>query len=396
VPVGITSRAIYRLGGIMGRDSMGNHRKTGQGKRAVFRRQTLPGAVPGTLEIDPVAPFPKIRVIGYSPEKIEEHEITEVAQLPAFLEAWPMTWINVDGLGDSHSLLALAEIFQIHKLALEDVVHVHQRSKVDEYENNLFIVARMASIESDVLETEQLSIFLGDGYIVTFQEKEGDCLEPVRERIRKGKGRIRSSGADYLAYAILDAVVDAWFPVLEDYGEKLQVLEDTILQKPDNQTVSSIRRIKRDLLEMRRTVWPTRETVNSLMRENEFIQADTNLYLRDCYDHVIQIMDMMESYRDMASGLMELYLSSLSNRMNEIMKVLTIIATIFIPLTFIAGIYGMNFDPDVSPWNMPELAWKYGYPVVWAIMIGLGGVMLLYFRKLGWLGSRKDKGKREG
>jgi len=287
---------------------MTNHEKIRQGRRKVFHRQTLPGAVPGSLEIDPGAPFPKIHAIGYSPEGIEEREIGDVAQLPAFLQSWPMTWVNVDGLGDSATLLALAEIFQIHKLALEDVVHVHQRSKVDEYDNSLFVVARMASLSNGVLETEQLSIFLGDGYIVTFQEKAGDCLEPVRERIRKGKGRIGSSGADYLAYAILDAVVDAWFPVLEDYSEKLQVLEDTILQKPDNQTVSSIHRIKRDLLEMRRTVWPTRETVNSLMRENEFIQPETNLYLRDCYDHVIQIMDMMESYRDMASGLMELYL----------------------------------------------------------------------------------------
>ena len=374
---------------------MSDQRKKRQGRRAVFRRQTLPGAVPGTLEIDPGAPFPKIHVIGFSPETIKEKEITDTAELSTFLETWPLTWVNVDGLGDSATLLALAEIFQIHKLALEDVVHVHQRSKVDVYDNNLFVVARMASVLNGVLETEQLSIFLGDGYIVTFQEREGDCLEPVRERIRKGKGRIRNSGADYLAYAVLDAVVDAWFPVLEDYGESLQRLEDTILERPDNQTVSSIHRVKRDLLEMRRTVWPTRETVNSLMRENEFIQPDTNLYLRDCYDHVIQIMDMMESYRDMASGLMELYLSSLSNRMNEIMKVLTIIATIFIPLTFIAGIYGMNFNPDASPWNMPELNWRYGYLFFWVIMAVIGGAMALFFRRRGWLGSPGRKRDRD-
>ena len=374
---------------------MSDQRKKRPGRRAAFHRRTLPGAVPGTLEIDPGAPFPKIHVIGFSPETIKEKEITDTAELSTFLETWPLTWVNVDGLGDSATLLALAEIFQIHKLALEDVVHVHQRSKVDVYDNNLFVVARMASVLNGVLETEQLSIFLGDGYIVTFQEREGDCLEPVRERIRKGKGRIRNSGADYLAYAVLDAVVDAWFPVLEDYGESLQRLEDTILERPDNQTVSSIHRVKRDLLEMRRTVWPTRETVNSLMRENEFIQPDTNLYLRDCYDHVIQIMDMMESYRDMASGLMELYLSSLSNRMNEIMKVLTIIATIFIPLTFIAGIYGMNFNPDASPWNMPELNWRYGYLFFWVIMAVIGGAMALFFRRRGWLGSPGRKRDRD-
>ncbi len=370
---------------------MSNHKKNKRGRRSVFRRQTLPGAVPGTLETDPSAPCPTIHAIGYSPEKVEEREITEISDLSAFLEDWPMTWVNVDGLGDSSTLLALAEIFQIHKLALEDVVHVHQRSKVDEYENHLFIVARMASVLNDGLETEQLSVFLGDGYIVTFQERQGDCLEPVRERIRKGKGRIRSSGADYLAYAILDAVVDAWFPVLEDYGEVLQKLEDSIMEKPDKQTVSSIHRVKRDLLEMRRTVWPTRETINSLMRENDFIQAETHLYLRDCYDHVIQILDMVESYRDMASGLMEFYLSALSNRMNEIMKVLTIIATIFIPLTFIAGIYGMNFDPAASPWNMPELEWRFGYPAVWLLMVVIGIGMIFFFRKLGWFGSPEIK-----
>ena len=375
---------------------MSNYRRDKQGKRTVFHRQTLPGAVPGTLEVDPGAPFPKIHVIGFSADRMEEKQVTDLTELPAFLETWPVTWVNVDGIGDSATLLALADIFQIHKLALEDVVHVHQRSKVDEYDNNLFIVARMASYVGNKLETEQLSIFLGDGYIMTFQEREGDCLDPVRDRVRKGKGRIRHSGADYLAYAILDAVVDAWFPVLEDFGEVLESLEESILKKPDSPTISSIHRVKRDLLEVRRTVWPTRETLNSLMREDDFIQADIHLYLRDCYDHVIQIIDMIESYRDMASGLMEFYLSSVSNRMNEVMKVLTIIATIFIPLTFMAGIYGMNFNPEVSPWNMPELNWKYGYPVFWVLMIGVGGIMVLFFRRRGWLGSPKSKGRGEG
>jgi len=374
---------------------MGNHRKIRPGKRRVFRRRTLPGAVPGTLEVDPAAPFPKIRVTGYSPEEVLEKEVTDTGELSAFLQKWPVTWVNVDGLGDNRILLELAEIFKIHQLALEDVVHVHQRSKVEEYDRNLYIVSRMASVSDNALETEQLSLFLGKGYIVTFQEREGDCLEPVRDRIRKGKGKIRGAGADYLAYAILDAVVDAWFPVLEDFGETLEKLEDSILDKQDKPTVSAIHGIKRDLLEMRRTVWPTRETINSLMRESTFITSETHLYLRDCYDHVIQILDMLESYRDMASSLMEFYLSALSNRMNEIMKVLTIIATIFIPLTFIAGIYGMNFNPDVSPWNMPELNWKYGYPFIWGLMVVIGGAMALFFRRRGWLGSQKREGGDE-
>jgi magnesium transporter len=391
VPVGITSRAIYRLGGRVGGESMGNHRKTGQGKRAVFRRQTLPGAVPGTLEIDPGAPFPRIHVIGYSPEEMEEKEITGTTELSAFMETWPVTWVNVDGLGDSPTLLALAEIFQIHKLALEDVVHVHQRSKVEVYPDNLFIVSRMVSLNKGQVDTEQISLFLGRKAVLTFQEHEGDCLDPVRERLRKNKGRIRQAGADYLAYAVLDAVVDAYFPLLEEYGELLDGLEEIILGQPDKTTITEIHRVKRDLMEIRRAIWPLRETVNGLLRDEGFVEANTIPYLRDCYDHVILVIDMVENFRDMASSLMEFYLSSVSNRMNEIMKVLTIIATIFIPLTFITGIYGMNFNPDASPWNMPELNWKYGYLFTWAIMVVIGVTMLLFFRRRSWLRSRKKR-----
>jgi magnesium transporter len=229
---------------------------------------------------------------------------------------------------------------------------------------------------------------------VTFQEHAGDCLEPVRERIRKKSGRIRTAGSDYLAYAILDAVVDALFPVLEEYGEILENLENSIMLKPGSETVSSVHKIKRDLLLVRRIVWPMRETVSALFRE-DLVANETHIYLRDCYDHVVQILDIVESYRDMASGLMEFYLSSVSNRMNEIMKVLTIIATIFIPLTFLAGIYGMNFDPEVSPWNMPELGWRYGYPAFWVVTIAVGIAMVIFFRKLGWLGAGGKKGKDE-
>jgi len=303
-----------------------------------------------------------------------------------------MTWVNVDGLGDTATLQKIAEIFGVHKLAMEDVVHVHQRAKVEEYEERLFIVIRMPELTDDGVRTEQLSVFLGPDFVLTFQEKEGDCLDPVRERIRKSKGRIRHAGSDYLTYTILDAVVDSWFPILEDYGETLQDLENEVLGNPASEIVGEIHLVKRDLLEIRRIIWPMRETVNVLFKDEGLIQKETHLYLRDCYDHVIQIIDIVESYRDMASGLMELYLSSVSNNMNQVMKVLTIIATIFIPLTFIAGIYGMNFNPEASVLNMPELNWKYGYAAVWLLMLGIGGAMVFFFRRRGWLGSRKGSG----
>lgn len=360
----------------------------------VFRRQTLPGAMPGTIRTDPEAPHPVVRIMAWSQEDMVEDIFTDFSQLEGFVEKWPMAWVNVDGLGDAETLKKIAAAFNIHKLALEDVVNVHQRAKVEDYDNHLFIVTRMINIVEDRLETEQISLFLGEAFLVTFQERAGDCLDPVRERIRKKSGQIRAAGSDYLAYAILDAVVDAWFPVLEEYGEVLENLEHVIAVKPDSQTVSRIHRVKRDLLVVRRTVWPMRETVNSLFRE-DIIAPETHIYLRDCYDHVIQVLDIVESYRDMASGLMEFYLSTVSNRMNEIMKVLTIIATIFIPLTFIAGIYGMNFNPDMSPWNMPELGWRYSYPVFWLVTVAIGVGMVLFFRKLGWLGARGKKADRE-
>jgi magnesium transporter len=361
-------------------------------RRKLFKHRTPPGSMPGSLVSDPEAPFPRIQLLGWSDGEFEENESVSVEDLGEHLLKWPMTWVNVDGLGDTVTLQKIAETFGVHKLAMEDVVHVHQRAKVEEYEERLFIVIRMPYLTDDGVRTEQLSIFLGPGFVLTFQEKEGDCLDPVRERVRKSKGRIRHAGSDYLAYAILDAVVDSWFPILEDYGETLQDLENEILDNPASEIVGEIHLVKRDLLEIRRIIWPMRETVNVLFKDEGLIQRETHIYLRDCYDHVIQIIDIVESYRDMASGLMELYLSSVSNNMNQVMKVLTIIATIFIPLTFIAGIYGMNFNPEASVLNMPELNWKYGYVAVWLLMLGIGGVMVFFFKRRGWLGSRKGSG----
>ncbi len=344
-------------------------------------------APPGTIRIDPDAPPPRISVLAYGPDDYVEQELASPEDLPDLLEQWPVVWINVDGLGDESVLLKLAEIFRLHRLAMEDVTSVSQRAKVEQYDGRCFMVMRMSYLREG-LQLEQLSVFLGDGFVVTFQQRRGDCLDPVRERIRKGAGRIRRAKADYLAYALLDAVVDGYFPVLEDYGERLERLEAEVIRHPVRDVVGKIHRAKRELMSLRRAIWPLREMFSSLVRDPiPQISDETRVYFRDCYDHVTQIIDMLETDRELASGLMDVYMSGVSNRMNEVMKVLTIIATIFIPLSFIAGVYGMNFDPDASPWNMPELGWRYGYPAVLAVFAVVAGGMLWYFRRKGWLGG---------
>lgn len=352
-----------------------------------FHHRVPPGAPPGTLIVDPNAPKPVLTVIAYGPDGFVEKRPQNLETLKDDLERWPVTWVNVDGLGDAEILKALGERFHIHPLALEDVINVHQRAKVEPYKENHFIVARMVELKEDAL-TEQVSFFLGPNYVVTFQEKVGDCFNPVRDRIRKPGHRIRQAGADFLLYALLDAVVDAYYPILETLGDRLDTLQESVLKKPTPATVTLVHNAKRDLRTLRRAIWPLREVLNSLYRDPvPLITADTRLYFRDCYDHTIQIIDLVETYREMASDLTDVYLSSVSNRMNEIMKVLTIIATIFIPLTFIAGIYGMNFNPEVSPWNMPELNWVFGYPFSLGLMAGTAIIMLLFFRRKGWLGG---------
>lgn len=354
------------------------------------KRRTPPGASPGTLSIDPLAPRPVISLIAYGPMEFTEQAIDDPQKIRDFLGRWPVVWINVDGLGNAEALSQIGTIFSLHRLALEDVVNVHQRAKVDEYADHLFIVARMVE-KSAESGTEQLSIFLGANYVLTFQERAGDCFDPLRDRIRRSRGRVREAGADYLAYCILDGAIDDYFPTLEQYGERLEGLEDDIIAHPGRSCIARIHAIKRELLILRRAIWPLREAVNVLYREHTTIITEpTRLYLRDCYDHTIQVIDLLENHREIASDLMDVYLSSVSNRMNEVMKVLTVITTIFIPLTFIAGIYGMNFDPDSSPWNMPELRWRWGYPACMLIMAAIAAGLLISFRRRGWLGSVED------
>ncbi len=358
-----------------------------------FHRRNLPGSSPGTLIIDPLAVHPIIKVIAYNPESEIEEVVQNIESIRDYLLKWPVVWINVEGLGDAETIRQLGSVFDLHRLALEDVVNVHQRPKVDAYKSHYFIVARMAEMQ-DRLETQQISMFLGTNYILTFQETESSRFNPLHNRIRDKSGRIRKSGPDYLAYAILDSCIDHYFPVLEKYGEELETLEDQVVINPSSQFVSEIHEMKRDLLSLRRAVWPLREAINSLIREpSQLITDETRVYMRDCYDHTIQVIDLLENYRDIAGDLMEVYLSSVSNRLNEIMKILTIFTTIFIPLTFIAGVYGMNFNTGKSRWNMPELNWHYGYFFSLTLMAALAAVMLIYFRKKGWLGSSGDSGK---
>ena len=357
-------------------------------RRHHLTRRAPPGAPPGTLIADPEAAPSHVRVMSYGPHELREKEAEEPSSLPGYLEKWPVTWVNVTGLGDLKTVRQIGESFGLHMLALEDVVNVHQRSKVEHYGTYDFIVSRAAR-RSEHLETGQVSLFLGKNFVITFLEQEEPLLEPVRERLRKGSAQVRSGGPDYLAYAILDALLDSYFPLLEDLGERLELLEDEVVLRPGPAVVARIHEAKRDLLTIRRAVWPQRDALGILYRDpSTLVAAETRLFLRDCYDHTVQIVDLIETYREMASGMMDVYLSSVSNRMNEVMKVLTIIATIFIPLSFIASLYGMNFNTEASRWNMPELGWRYGYLFALGVMALMAGGMLLYFRRKGWLGAQ--------
>jgi magnesium transporter len=363
-----------------------------------IHRRTFPGAAPGTLVIDPEALRSRVRVITYGSGTITNKQIDNPNDIREFLDHSPVTWVNVDGLGDAATLAKIGEVFDLHRLSLEDVVNVHQRAKVEPYGKYIFIVGRMVNNGSDgTLGTEQLSIFLGKNYVLTFQEQPGDCFDPVRDRISKGGGRIRNSGPDYLAYALIDAFIDDYFPVLEGYGERLEALEDEVIARADTQIIAQIHQVKRDLLVLRRAMWPLREAINSLIRDpTPLITDETRIYLRDCYDHAVQLIDLLENYREIASSLVEVYLSSISNRLNEIMKVLTVFTVVFIPLNFIASIYGMNFNTDKSLWNMPELNWRYGYPFTLALMAAVAVSMLVYFRKKKWIGSLSHEEKVDG
>lgn len=351
------------------------------------RHHDQPGVAPGTLESPEGASVSIITVIAYSEEEFIEEKVASVSDLPAYLKKWPVIWINIDGLGSIDVISALGQMFGLHPLALEDVSNTHHRAKIEDYESYLFIVTHMVRILKETLDTEQLSMFVGKNYVLTLQERnDGDVLDPVRERLRRGKGRmIRKVGADYLAYSLLDATVDGYFPVLEYLGDTINDLEDRVIDKPDRPVIAETHRIKRDLRTLRQAMWPLREAISNLTGDHDIITDNTRIYLRDCHDHIISVLDLLEIDRERASGLIDIYLSSINNQMNETMKVLTIISTIFIPLSFIASIYGMNFDTEISPYNMPELEWVYGYPFALGLMALIASLLLALFIRRGWI-----------
>lgn len=352
-------------------------------RRRRGHRRTKPGDSPGTLIADPDSRAPVMTVIAYSPSELVEKRITHPREVRELLAKFPVVWLDVDGLGDVETVRAVGEVFGLHRLELEDIVNVHQRPKIERYEGHRFLVARMIDVQGGVLDTEQLSLFLGARFVLTFQEREGDGFGPVRERIRGSKGVIRSSGPDYLAYALLDATIDEYFPVLEGCGERLENLEDGICNQPRPSLLRELHAVKRELLQLRRAIWPLREALGQLQRDgDELIQASTRPYLNDCYDHTVQLMDLVETYREIASGQLDIYLSSVSYRLNEVMMLLTVLATIFIPLTFLSSIWGMNFD------FMPELKWRYGYFAALGVMLVVALALLAFFWRRGWIGER--------
>ena len=324
----------------------------------------------------------KITILDYEESQFQEKDIKEVEESFPFKETATVTWINVDGIHDIENIEKIGRHFGVHSLVQEDIVHTEQRPKMEEFEDHIFVVLKMISYNEENTKTvsEQVSLILGPNYVISFQEKQGDIFNSIRERIRNFKGRIRKMGADYLAYSLLDTVVDHYFLVLEKFGDRVEELEDELVSHPQPEDLHEIHRLKREMIYLRKSVWPLREVINKLERvESSLIKDSTQIYLRDVYDHTIQIIDTVETYRDMLSGMHDTYLSSISNRMNEIMKVLTIIATIFIPLTFIAGVYGMNFQ------FMPELGWKWGYFAVWGVFVSVVLLMVVFFRKRKWL-----------
>jgi magnesium transporter len=348
-----------------------------------------PGTPPGTLvgREDTEQGELTIRLIDYTSSGFIDKELSSAEECRSYLDNESVTWIHLQGEMSTDTMTNIGEMFGLHPLALEDVLNKGQRPKVEAYDEQLFVILSMPNDMDDSKIIDQVSVFLGENYVISFHSGNRDPFEPLRHRLHKKIGRLQSQKADYLLYCILDLVIDHGYPILEEFGEAIEIIEDKLLDSSIKQdTLTEIHHIRRELLLLRRSLWPQREIINSLMRDDHrLIAQGTVVYFRDCYDHTIQIMDLIENYREMAASLIDVYLSSVSNRLNEIMRVLTMIATIFIPLTFVVGLYGMNFSNPNSPWAMPELHWYYGYPAVWGIMITVVIGMIFYFRRKNWL-----------
>ncbi|ABE51617.1 magnesium/cobalt transporter CorA [Methanococcoides burtonii] len=350
----------------------------------IFKRSSKAGLPPGSLIHVGEVREGRVRftIFDYDKSHFSEKEVENVEECFRYTDNKTVTWINIDGIHQVDVIEKIGLNFGLTSLVLEDILNTNQRPKLEDFENYIYVVMKMISFDEKVneLTTEQVSFILAPNLVISFQERIGDTFDPVRGRLRAPKGRIRKMDADYLAYALIDSIVDNYFIILEKIGEKIDFIEEELVTDPTPDTLTTIHELKREMISLKRSIWPLREILNSLrMMESSLIMDSTHVYLKDVHDHIIQIIDTIETYKEMLSGMLDIYLSSLSNKMNEVMKVLTLVATIFIPLTFIAGVYGMNFQ------HMPELGWKWSYPVVWLIMISVGMSMVLYFKKMKWI-----------
>jgi magnesium transporter len=357
------------------------------------KRYHEPGTTPGTLvQAECRAPL-RLTLVEFTADAFEERTLDSPTQCAAardcqaYLASPSMTWIHVQGCVTPETLRQLGQSFGLHMLALEDVLNTGQRAKMDDYEGQIFIVMQLPVATPGGIEGEQVSLFVGKNYLISFHGGASDPFEPVRVRLREHLGRLRQRNSDFLLYALLDVIVDEGFPLLEAYGETIEAIEEELLDQPGAAVLRRIHRVRRDLLLLRRLLWPEPEVLRQLMRDDfPCIDPQTRVFLRDCQDHAMQILELLESYREMTATMLEVYLSSASNRLNDVMRVLTIIATLFIPLTFIVGVYGMNFSVnETGRWAMPELRWDYGYPAVWGVMLAVAGGMLFYFWRKRWL-----------
>lgn len=356
-------------------------------KEYLKSKQREAGLSPGTLPEQGAAPQPAwvgIDIIDYNEEKFEEKELKNVEECFHYRDQKTVTWINVDGTDQIDQIEKLGKEYGLHPLLLEDIVFADQRPKIDDYGDHIFIIIKMLDYDDEKKEikVEQVSLVLGKDYVISFQEngKKGDVFDPNRQRIRGNKGKIRKMGADYLLYSLIDTVVDNYFLILEKIGERIEDLESRLIFDPNPDRLRDLYRLKREMIYLRKSVWPLREVISKLEREEyDMVQPSTIIYIKDVYDHTIQIIDSIESYRDIIAGMLDIYLSSLSNKMNSVMKVLTIISTIFMPLTFIVGVYGMNFQ------YMPELHWRSGYHLVLGACALISGLMIFYFKRKKWL-----------
>lgn len=354
----------------------------------MFNKRYHPaGTAPGTLTKKSAegAPPLRIQLVDYDADSITVLDDIDAESCGTYLQRPTVTWVHIAGNPTVAALKHLGEAFGLHSLALEDVVNSGQRPKAEPFPDHLFIVMSLPSMVDGEVEVHQVSLFAGDRFLISFCESETMPFESVVNRLQVTGARIRGQGADYLLYSLLDLVIDKAFPLLETFGMQLEGLEEDILESANRETLGDIHRVRRELILLRRTLWPQREVINALLRdESAIIGRNTHLYLRDCYDHTVQIIDLLETYRDMVASMLEMYLSMVSNRMNEVMRVLTVIATIFIPLTFIVGVYGMNFDPDAGPLSMPELGQPLGYVFVWFAILLVAAGMVLFFRGRDW------------